>query len=136
MRKSWVRIPFVPLSETNHLKNQCQQVLKAINVQFEKIKNFCYNNNVKNEKEKICRFSSAGRAFGLHPKGREFEPLSLYAEVAAITRKTGCPIDRDKSYKKFQRVRFPTCPPFWTGQQQELYEAYRPRGITPLRKEA
>lgn len=53
------------------------------------------------KKKKICRFSSAGRAFGLHPKGREFESLSLYAEVALITRKTRCPIDRDKSYKNF-----------------------------------
>lgn len=31
------------------------------------------------KKKKICRLSSAGRAFGLHPKGREFESLSLYA---------------------------------------------------------
>ena len=51
------------------------------------------------KKKKICRLSSAGRAFGLHPKGREFESLNLYAEVAAITRKTGCLIDRGKSYK-------------------------------------
>ena len=34
---------------------------------------------IRNEKEKICRLSSVGRAFGLHPKGREFESLSLYA---------------------------------------------------------
>ena len=31
------------------------------------------------KKKKICRLSSAGRAFGLQTEGREFEPLSLYA---------------------------------------------------------
>ena len=30
----------------------------------------------------LNRLSSAGRAFGLHPKGQGFNSLSLYAEVA------------------------------------------------------
>ena len=47
-----VRVPDAPLSETNHLKNQCQQVLKAINVQ---------NIYVRNDKctykvvDKLCK---------------------------------------------------------------------------------
>ena len=51
----------------------------------------------------ICRLSSVGRAFGLHPKGREFKSLSLYAAewvVFAIS------VDKGFMYNKITEVKF------------------------------
>ena len=53
------------------------------------------------KKKKICRLSSAGRAFALQAEGREFESLSLYsAEFINFAR-----FSRQRTYSKTKLLR-------------------------------